>query len=386
VTNPRTDGAAVLDAARAFITRFCALPSQHAYDAVTTWAAHAHIIDAFDSTPRLAFLSPEPGSGKTRALEVLELLTPNPMLAVNATPAALFRSVAHRQTRPTILFDEIDTVFGPKAKDNEELRGLFNAGHRRSGVAYRCVGDGGGQTVVAFPAYAALAVAGLGALPDTILTRTVVIRMRRRAPGEHVEPFRERIAGPTGRKIATALHDWTDTCGDVLADTWPAMPEGITDRPADVWEPLIAIADAAGGAWPERTRAACVALVGQAAVRSPSLGVRLLSDLRTVFGSDRALTTEDVLTRLRALDIAPWADFKGEGLDSRALARLLSRYEYDDPTTGQPVPIEPRKVKLGGRSLQGYRAEHLADAWTRYLPPAASPEPPEPAEPCRSEP
>jgi hypothetical protein len=375
VTKPRTDGAAVLDAARAFIARFCALPSEHAYDAVTTWAAHAHIIDAFDSTPRLAFLSPEPGSGKTRALEVLELLTPNPMLAVNATPAALFRSVANRQTRPTILFDEIDTVFGPKAKDNEELRGLFNAGHRRSGVAYRCVGDGGGQTVVAFPAYAALAVAGLGALPDTILTRAVVIRMRRRAPGEHVEPFRERIAGPSGRKLATALHDWTTACGDVLNDTWPDMPEGITDRPADVWEPLIAIADAAGGAWPERTRAACVALVGQSAERSPSLGVRLLADLRDIFGTAPTMHTDDLLAALHGLDSAPWGDLKGQPLDARGLARLLSRYEYDDPQTGQPRPVESRKVTINSRSLQGYRAEHLADAWARYLPRVpASPE------------
>ncbi len=105
----------------------------------------------FDSTPRLAFLSPEPGSGKTRALEIVETLVPHPMVAVNASAAALFRAVSGRDGRPTILFDEIDTVFGPKAGDNEELRGFLNAGHRRSGVTYRCVGDGVNQTVQAFP-------------------------------------------------------------------------------------------------------------------------------------------------------------------------------------------------------------------------------------------
>ena len=137
--NPASrDGAAALDEVRAFIGRFCALPAEHAYTAATLWAAHAHVLDAFDSTPRLAFLSPEPGSGKTRALEILTLLVPWPMHAVNATPAALFRSVADKATRRTILFDEIDTIFGPKAKEHEELRGLLNAGHRRSGVAYRC--------------------------------------------------------------------------------------------------------------------------------------------------------------------------------------------------------------------------------------------------------
>ena len=93
-------GAAALDDARAFIGRFCALPTEHAYTATTLWAAHAHVLDAFDSTPRLAFLSPEPGSGKTRALEILTLLVPWPMHAVNATPAALFRSVADQASPP----------------------------------------------------------------------------------------------------------------------------------------------------------------------------------------------------------------------------------------------------------------------------------------------
>ena len=65
------DGAAALDEALAFIARFCVLPVEHAYTAATLWAAHAWTLDAFDSTPRLAFLSPEPGSGKTRALEVI---------------------------------------------------------------------------------------------------------------------------------------------------------------------------------------------------------------------------------------------------------------------------------------------------------------------------
>jgi hypothetical protein len=147
--------------------------------ASTLWAAHAHGLDYFESTPRIGYLAPEKECGKTRALEVQALLVPNPMHAVNATPAALFRAVANK---PTVLYDEIDTVFGPKAKENEEVRALLNAGHRRSGVAYRCVGEGTNQQVVPFPAYAAVAFAGIGDLPDTIMSRTIVIPMRRRAP------------------------------------------------------------------------------------------------------------------------------------------------------------------------------------------------------------
>ncbi len=373
--NPASrDGAAALDDVRAFIGRFCALPTEHAYTAATLWAAHAHVLDAFDSTPRLAFLSPEPGSGKTRALEILTLLVPWPMHAVNATPAALFRSVADKATRRTILFDEIDTIFGPKAKEHEELRGLLNAGHRRSGVAYRCVGEGTKQTVVEFPAFAAVALAGLGKLPDTILTRSIVIRMRRRAPDEHIEPYRARIHEPEGWKLRGMLADWTATVAERLTGYWPEMPPGVTDRPADVWEPLLAVADAAGGPWPDRARDACAWLVRDNAERGISLGIRLLADLRDIFGGARAITTEDILTRLRALDAAPWAELKGQPLDARGLARLLDDYD-----------ITSKKVKVDGRSAWGYRAEHLADAWTRYLPPP-TPAETEPAEPPEPEP
>ncbi len=113
-----------------------------------------------------------------------ELLVPTPVEAVNVTPAYLFRKVGADEAKPTILFDEIDTVFGPKAKENEEIRGLLNAGHRRGAVAGRCVVHGKTVTTEEIPAYCAVALAGLGWLPDTILTRAVIIRMRRRGPSE----------------------------------------------------------------------------------------------------------------------------------------------------------------------------------------------------------
>jgi hypothetical protein len=133
------EGAVILDDVRSFLSRFIAYPSEHAKTAHVLWAAHAHLMGAWESTPRIAFLSPEPGSGKTRAMEVTELLVPNPVAAVNVTPAYLFRKVGSEDGPPTILFDEIDTVFGPKAKEHEELRALLNSGHRRGAVAGRCV-------------------------------------------------------------------------------------------------------------------------------------------------------------------------------------------------------------------------------------------------------
>ncbi|MEV6724905.1 DUF3631 domain-containing protein [Streptomyces xanthochromogenes] len=360
---PSIDGAALLDEVEAFHRRFNIFPSEAAYVAVALWDAHAHLLDCFDSTPRLAFLSPEPGSGKSRALEIVETLVPRPMVAVNASAAALFRAVSGAEGRPTILFDEIDTVFGPKAGDNEELRGFLNAGHRRTGVTYRCVGDS--QTVTPFPSYAAVAVAGLGSLPDTILTRAVIIRMRRRARNERVEPFRARLHEQEGHALRDRLAEWAEQARGWVMGAWPEMPEGVSDRPADVWEGLLSIADAAGGDWPKRARQACVTLVEASRANDKgSLGIRLLTDLRdhVLIGIDR-LPTVAILDRLNALDDAPWADLNGRPLDNRRLSKMLSDY-----VTADGDPIASRNIRTSGGILKGFFAEDLTDAWARYCP------------------
>ncbi|GAA3372951.1 DUF3631 domain-containing protein [Streptomyces sannanensis] len=380
MTNPTQqtpeDGAALLDDVEAFHRRFNVFPTEAAYVAVALWDAHAHLLDCFDSTPRLAFLSPEPGSGKSRALEVVETLVPAPMTAVNASAAALFRSVSNPSGRPTILFDEIDTIFGPKAGDNEELRGFLNAGHRRTGVTYRCIGDGGNQTVQAFPSYCGVAVAGLGNLPDTIMTRSVIIRMRRRARNEKVEAFRARIHEAEGHKLRDRLAQWAEHARGFVMGAWPDMPDGVTDRPADVWEPLLAIADVAGGDWPTRAREACVTLVTASKANDRgSLGIRLLTDLRdhVMVGIDR-LPTVAILDRLNALDDAPWADLHGKPLDNRRLSRMLAEY-----MTVDNEPIASRNIKTAGSVLKGYCTIDLRDAWARYCPPPPeSPLPPLP--------
>ncbi|WP_327317861.1 DUF3631 domain-containing protein [Streptomyces sp. NBC_01235] len=367
---PSIDGAALLNEVEAFHRRFNVFPTEAAYVAVALWDAHAHLLDCFDSTPRIAFLSPEPGSGKSRALEIVETLVPQPMVAVNASAAALFRAVSGADGRPTILFDEIDTVFGPKAGDNEELRGFLNAGHRRSGVTYRCVGDGSNQSVQPFPSYCAVAMAGLGSLPDTILTRSVIIRMRRRARNERVEPFRQRIHEKEGRALRDRLAKWADAVRATVEGAWPIMPDGVTDRPADVWEPLLAVADAAGGQWPQRARAACVELVTAASEDDEaSLGIRLLTDLRdtVLYGIDR-MPTAAILECLNSMDDAPWVDMGGKPLTPRGLARLLSQY-----MTGANKPIKPRPIRTAAGTVpRGYYSEDLADAWARYCPPPPS--------------
>jgi Protein of unknown function (DUF3631) len=352
------DGAVLLADTEAFLGRFVAYPSAHARIAHVLWIAHTHAMDAWESTPRIAFLSPEPGSGKTRALEVSELLVPRPVEAINATPAYLFRKVSDPDGPPTILFDEIDTLFGARAKEHEEIRGILNAGHRRGAMAGRCVLKGKTVETEELPAYCAVALAGLGNLPDTILTRSLIVRMRRRAPTETIEPYRRRVHAVDGHALRDRLSAWMTTLRAALADARPDMPAGVEDRAADVWEALLAIADAAGGDWPTRARVASVTLVTDAQAASPSLGILLLADLRTVFGDLDAVRTEDVLAALVALEESPWSDLRGKPLDSRRLATYL-----------RPYDVHSRLVRIGATVARGYQRMDLHDAWVRYLSP-----------------
>src|SRR5262249_37214054 len=154
------------------------------------------------------------------------------------------------------------------AKDNEEIRALLNAGHRKGAVAGRCVAHGKTVTTEEIPAYAALAVSGLGWLPDTLMSRSIVVRMRPRHSDEHIEPYRPRLHEAQGAEVCRLVQQWAATQTEV---TWPVLPEAIQDRAADCWEPLIAVADAAGGEWPERARAAAVFLVAAGQDREASL-------------------------------------------------------------------------------------------------------------------
>src|ERR1700758_4977038 len=130
------DGCAVLDGVNDFLARFVAYPNQHARQAHALWLAHTWRMDEWESTPRLAFMSPEKGSGKTRALEVSHHLVPRAVRVSQATPNYILAKVSE-DPPPTLFYDEIDTVYGPRAKGNEDLRAVLNAGHRRNATAGR---------------------------------------------------------------------------------------------------------------------------------------------------------------------------------------------------------------------------------------------------------
>lgn len=364
-TLPLSEGAAVLDEVRAQIRRFVALPTEWHEAAVALWAAHTHMIDRFDSTPRLYVNSPEPGSGKTRVLEVLARLVLDPVETMNTSVAFLARRIDAGERPPTILHDEVDTLFGVRSRDAtaEELRGIYNSGHRRGAKYNRAATRGKEVFLDEFSTFAPVAMAGLGELPDTIRTRSVVIPMRRRRADETVEPYRERQNGRELEATRDRVAAWARTAAKSIGAPWPTMPEGIADRDADVWEALLAVADAAGGEWPRLARDAALVILRDARDRPASLGIRLLADVRRVFdkAGDVRLRSTEILHELVGLEEAPWADLGGKGaIDSRFLGRTFDGY-------GIPAA---HPIRFGGSIgvAKGWDRSDFADAWGRYLP------------------
>ncbi|BAI97994.1 hypothetical protein SJA_C1-31600 [Sphingobium indicum UT26S] len=353
------DAAGLLNRIHAFTRRFICYPSDHASTSHVLWIAHTHLMEAWFSTPRLAVLSPEPGSGKSRVLEITAMLVPNPLLSVNSSAAYILWKVSDQANRPTILYDEIDTIFGPAARGNEDLRGMVNAGYRRGAVVGRCNTERGKVQPVELATYAAVAMGGLGNLPDTIMSRSIIIRMRKRAAGEKAEPFQPRIHELQAEALRIELAEWAASIAGLAEMAQPAMPDCIADRNADVWGPLFAVADLAGGTWPEAVRmAATDAVLSAKASERPSLGAQLLADIHACFGNADRITTVDLLDRLLDDDEAPWGDLRGRKIDARKLAEMLREYGIRSSTIRMP----------NGQTPKGYKREAFHDAWKRYLP------------------
>ena len=312
-------------------------------------------------------MSAQPGSGKTRALEVSELLVLSPKMSASMSAAALVRIIAKARKDEdrylTILYDEIDGVFGKAEEGTADLRSALNAGYRRNGMFTRCINSG--ASVEDFPCYAALAVAGLNKLPDALANRSIFVHMKPRAADEAKEDFRLRDQPAQAEPIYDAIFEWCERKKTALTNYRPELPESIRDRAADIWEPLIAIADVAGGDWPGRARAAAIALTDAAKDATVKTGsdIELLIHIREAFLNADKIHADELVRRLCNREESPWMDMgRGKSLTTAMLRERV-----------RPYGVKSRQVKIDGGNQRGYRLEDFHDAWKHYVDTLASP-------------
>jgi hypothetical protein len=352
--------ASLLGEVAAFLRRYVVL-SDAQLVAISLWVAHTHAFAAAETTPYLEISSAERESGKTRLLEALELVVARPWFTGRMSISALARRIDAEQ--PTLLLDESDALFASDRAFVQDLRGILNSGFRRGGSHTINVPAGqNGWAPADFSVYSAKAIAGIGDLPDTIASRSIPIRLKRRREDEKVERFRHRRANELAQPLREKLDRVLPTCIERLVElieAEPAMPSGLSDRAEDVWEPLLAIADLAGGHWPHRARQAAVELSGNRRENVESVGVRLLGDLRSIFdqhGRDQ-IGSAELVSLLMLIEEGPWAGWnRGKGLSTHTLARQLKGFG-----------ITPGHTRDG--SARGYSIDQFEDVFARYLEP-----------------
>jgi hypothetical protein len=352
------DGAELLDRVRARFTTHVAFTNEHQSVAATLWTAANHALLCWHHATRLVITSPQKRCGKSRLLDIVAGMSHAPMMCADATTATIYRSLGCADdqgaaTTPTLFVDEADALFGTKraAEKNEDLRALVNAGFQRNRPVWRCVG--GGQIPTAFNSFAMVALAAIKGLPDTITDRAVHLVLQRRRPTDRVSPFRVRRDGPALAKLRTELATWVREEGRLkqLMEAEPKMP--VEDRAADAWEPLIAIANAAGGDWPRLARKACKALSAEAEeAEVDQADILLIRDIEEVFTTTSSpfLRSQDLVDRLREIKDSPWDDWE---LTPSKLAKRL-----------KPYGVRPGHDALGDH--RGYKLESFYDLFARY--------------------
>ena len=337
------DGASLAEEIRDRLKAHVVFGTAHDADAAALWIIGSYLMETWRLWPRLLVTSPTKACGKSTLLEVIDAMAHRGFIVSNASAAAIFRAI--EAWKPTLLLDEADTWM----KENVELSGVLNSGHtHRTARVIRVQEVDGEHIPVAFSTWCPMAIAGIGAQRDTLMSRSIIISLRRKLPDEavdrlpfdlHVQLLRIR------RQVARWANDHAVTIGAMEIEP-PACGD---DRMQDNFTPLWRIAEALGGAWPDRIAAAYIASVKGSDDDSEPAGVMLVRDMSELFaarGADRIATSE-VVQAMLLLEDRPWLEWRhGKPLSAQSVARLL-----------KPFGIRTRAWKGGGFARGYFRAD-----------------------------
>jgi len=358
---PLRPTAELLERVRDVLSRYVILPSSAARLAIALYVLHTWAFDGAHCTPYLVIQSAAKRSGKTRLEELLEQLVRSPWRIAAASEAAMFRKIETQ--RPTLLLDEVDAIFGAKAEGTEAVRGILNAGNRPGAAVARVVGEGANLEPVDFSVYCPKVLAGIVTerWPDTVVDRSISIRLERKKADESVQRLRVRKLEAETAHLRAELGRWASEHVEELLEAEPELPAALDDRAAEGWEAMLAIAELAeresGDAWAERARRAAVKLA-EGRVEEDAHGLVALRAIRAIFGEAEELHTSTILEELSDDEELPFGDYrKGKGLSGRGLTRLL-----------KPFAITSQNVRVDGNQAKGYKREQFADSWARYCP------------------
>lgn len=333
----------VLDQVLSVLDDYVVFPDDESRDTVALWILHGWAFQSFDATPRLNFHG-GPGSGKTRAAEIVHHLSNDSFLAASVTPAVLFRKI-ELSPHSVLFLDETDKLFGQggSTSKNQMIQSVVNSGYRRTGKAVRTQGA---ESIREFRTFAPMVLSGIGTLPPDMRTRCICIGMKPTSGNKTIKSLRMRFAQPIFDRVKNLLRKWATAHADALAMSLPDMPHGVNDRPAEIWEPILAVADLASEEWGERARKACVHLIGAATKQEDPLPVKLLRRIREVF--EEHPDRKGFFT----VELIPLLGPEWSSLIPRSLSATLKEYD-----------ITGGILRENGERARGYRHDDFTSAW-----------------------
>lgn len=367
------DGPALLDALSSAIGSYVIMEKRFC-DSAALWIVHSYMLDHFQVTPRLAIRSPVKRCGKSTLLDVFRCLVLKALPTSSVTASVTFRVI--EKHRPCLLIDEADMLLRSK-DESKDLYSVLLDGHRRGGQTLRNVGDE--HEPRGFNTYAAIAIASIGKLIDTLTDRSIGIDLKRRKRNEQVARFRfDRVDHLT--ELARQIMRWVTDHGDRVAAIEPDTPDSIFNRDADNWRPLLMVADAVGGQWPERARKAALTACGAEDDDEEGYLELLLRDIRDIIGrlkennaSLDCISSDLLIDLLCDLDEPrPWPEYgkTGKRITPNKLARLLK------PAAVIAERVAVQQQQDDGRTakvrVRGYKFSSFQEPFERYLPPIAA--------------
>ena len=354
-----------LDRIDHFIRRFLILPNESDYTIVSLWIAHTYFTHKIKTTPRLAIISPEYGCGKSRVLEVLESLTFKGEKLDHHTRSYLMRTVdlirEEFSRSPTLLIDEIDSVFRKNSEEGEATRAFANTGYRATGFYGITEGDSK-KTPTKFKTFAPMALAGKGeVLPESVMTRAVIIRLQRRMGNEFIEDFLTDLVAFEAEELREELLGWSDYCAQEISTLNPELP--VRDRDREVWLPLFIVAHLADEAWIKRAEIALANIQEAKSDNTLPRERQLLADIWKIFqGQEREkIKSAAIILGLIEMPDSEWDTYNfGKPINERALAKKLRTYG-----------IKPAQIRFeNGVGAKGYYRSEVESAVKRYLEPS----------------
>jgi hypothetical protein len=336
------------------IKRHVVIPFEQAV-AIALWVmmtwVHAEVAV---HSPLLLVTSAEPNSGKSTLLGVIGFMVRRSLLSVSITGPALFRSIS--KWSPTFVIDEADTVL----VNNEDLKEVVNSGWTRGQSAIRCDPDTNEPRPYSTFCPKTIGMKGRK-LPDTTLSRAIVIELKRKRPDETAADF-DHIDDDGFARFRCHLARWADDNSEALARSKPEIPPGFHNRVRANWKLLFAIAEAAGGECKRQAWQAAGAIENVKATFEASIGIQLLTDIWTMFEATGAaeLLSRVIIDNLIADPEKPWLEYRrGRPISHKQLAGLLRAYGIISES------VHPPGVTHG----KGYKLASFRDAFERYLTP-----------------